>query len=133
MFVNKFFTYLMCAYLTAEKIKFSIKDFFSKCDQICSFLRIWSHLLKKSSTENFTFCTVSQKVKGILVWNLQHVIFKWRWTYWQIFKSALVYLQRIFLFFKTVFPETPYHKYGWFFVIKLSPSAQQPASKLKKM
>ena len=25
---------------------FSIKDFFSKCDQIHSFLRIWSHLLK---------------------------------------------------------------------------------------
>ena len=23
--------------------KFSIKDFFSKCDQILSFLRIWSH------------------------------------------------------------------------------------------
>ena len=32
------------------KMKFSIKDFFSKCDQIRSFLRIWSHLLKKSLT-----------------------------------------------------------------------------------
>ena len=30
-----------------KKMKFSIKDFFSKCDQIRSFLRIWSHLLKK--------------------------------------------------------------------------------------
>ena len=28
-------------------MKFSIKAFFIKCDQICSFLRIWSHLLKK--------------------------------------------------------------------------------------
>ena len=28
-------------------MKFSIKDFFSECDQIRSFLRIWSHLLKK--------------------------------------------------------------------------------------
>ena len=28
-------------------MKFLIKDFFSKCDQIRSFLRIWSHLLKK--------------------------------------------------------------------------------------
>ena len=27
-------------------------DFFSKCDQIRSFLRIWSHLLKKSLMEN---------------------------------------------------------------------------------
>ena len=33
---------------TAQKLKFSIKDFFSKCDQIRSFLRIWSHLLRKS-------------------------------------------------------------------------------------
>ena len=32
---------------TAQKMKFSIKYFFSKCDQICGFLRIWSHLLKK--------------------------------------------------------------------------------------
>ena len=35
--------------LTAQKkLKFSIKDFFSKFDQIYSFLRIWSILLKKS-------------------------------------------------------------------------------------
>ena len=35
------------------KMKFSIKDFFSKCDQIHSFLRIWLHLLKKSLIRNF--------------------------------------------------------------------------------
>ena len=40
-------------------MKFSIKDFFSKCDKIPSFLRIWSHLLKKSLMENFIFCAVS--------------------------------------------------------------------------
>ena len=44
---------------TAQKMKFSIKDFFTKCDQIHSFLRIWSHLLKKSLVENFIFCAVS--------------------------------------------------------------------------
>ena len=37
---------------TAPKMKFSIKDFFSKC------LRIWSYLLKKSLMENFIFCAV---------------------------------------------------------------------------
>ena len=37
-------------------MKFSIKDFFSKCDQIRSFLRIWSHLLKKSLMGNLIFC-----------------------------------------------------------------------------
>ena len=41
-----------------KKMKFSIKGFFSKCDQIHSFLRIWSHLLKKSLIENFNFCAV---------------------------------------------------------------------------
>ena len=45
-------------HFTAQKMKFSIKDFFSKCDQIRSFLRIWSNLLKKSSLENFIFCAV---------------------------------------------------------------------------
>ena len=34
--------------ITKQKMKFPIKDFFSKCDQIHSKLRIWSHLLKKS-------------------------------------------------------------------------------------
>ena len=45
---------------TVLKMKFSIKDFFSKSDQIHSFLRIWSHLLKKSLVENFIFCAVSR-------------------------------------------------------------------------
>ena len=45
---------------TAQKMKFSIKDFFSKCNQIQSFLRIWSHLIKKSLMENFIFCAVKQ-------------------------------------------------------------------------
>ena len=40
---------------TAQNIKFSIRDFFSKCDQIRRKLQIWSRLLKKSSMENFIF------------------------------------------------------------------------------
>ena len=39
-------------------MKFSIKDFFSKYDQIRS-LRIWLHLLTKSLMENFIFCAVA--------------------------------------------------------------------------
>ena len=39
-------------------MKFSIKDFVSKCDQIHKKLRILLHLLKKSLTENFIFCEV---------------------------------------------------------------------------
>ena len=41
---------------TAQKMKFPIKDCFSKCDQIRRKLRIWSLLLKKSLMENFIFC-----------------------------------------------------------------------------
>ena len=37
-------------------MKFSIKNFFSKRDQIRRKLRIWSHLPKKSLMENFIFC-----------------------------------------------------------------------------
>ena len=44
-------------------MKFSIKDFFSKCDQIWRKLRIWSHLLKKSLMENFIFCAVLEQIK----------------------------------------------------------------------
>ena len=43
---------------TAQKMKFSIKDFSCKCDQIRSALRIWSYLLEKSLMENFVFCAV---------------------------------------------------------------------------
>ena len=35
-------------FIHCTDMKFSIKDFFSKCDQIRRKLRIWSHLLKKS-------------------------------------------------------------------------------------
>ena len=36
----------------AQNMKFSINNFFRKCDQVRSFLRIWSHLLKKSLMSN---------------------------------------------------------------------------------
>ena len=46
---------------TAPKIKFYIKDFFSKRDQIHWKLRIWSYLLKKSLMWNFIFCAVQSR------------------------------------------------------------------------
>ena len=46
------------AFNTVQKMKFSIKDFFCKCDQIRRKLRIWTRLLKKSLIENFIFCAV---------------------------------------------------------------------------
>ena len=44
--------------VTLHQMKFSIKDFLSKCDQIRRKLQIWSQLLKESLMENFIFCTV---------------------------------------------------------------------------
>ena len=43
---------------TAQEIKFSIKVFFSKCDQIRRILLVCSHLLKKFSIKNFIFSAV---------------------------------------------------------------------------
>ena len=47
-------------------MKFSIKGFFSKCDQIRSFLPIWSQLLKKYLMEKFFFCAVLSTQKALM-------------------------------------------------------------------
>ena len=48
-------------HFTAQKPQLSVKDFFSKCDQICSFT-VWSHLLKKYLMGNFIFCAVIKMI-----------------------------------------------------------------------
>ena len=48
-------------------MKFSITDFFSKCDQVRRKLRIWSHLLKKSLMENFIFCAVNSFTSRVMI------------------------------------------------------------------
>ena len=45
-----------------KKMKFSIKGFFSKCDQIGRKLQIWSHLLRKFLMVNFIFCAVIYQI-----------------------------------------------------------------------
>ena len=51
---------------TTQKMKFSIKDFLSKREQIRRNLRIWSHLLKKSLMENFIFDAVKWKFFNLI-------------------------------------------------------------------
>ena len=46
-------------------MKFSTKDFSSKCDQIRWKLQVWSHLLKKSLIEVFIFSSVRTVKKRI--------------------------------------------------------------------
>ena len=47
--------------VTAQKMKFSIKDFINKYDQIRRKLRIWLDLFKNSLMENFFICAVGGK------------------------------------------------------------------------
>ena len=58
---------------TAQEVKFCFKDFFSKCDQIRSFLRIWSCLLK-SPIENFIFCAVLKVKTALQISNFEKLI-----------------------------------------------------------
>ena len=60
--------YLVTGINTAHKMKFSMKDFFSKCHQIHRKLRIWSHLLKKSLMKDFIFCAV--QVSSMFVYEI---------------------------------------------------------------
>ena len=62
------------SFTTAQKMKFSIEDFFSKHDPIHGFLQIWSHLLKKSFMENFIFCA-GYPVRSLSFLTMNHICF----------------------------------------------------------
>ena len=63
-------------------MKFSIKEFFSKCDQIHSFLGIWSHLLKKSLMENFIFyCSVNMELSAYVFLSVPNMYEVNEWLY----------------------------------------------------
>ena len=106
---------------TAQKVKFPIKDFFSKCEQIRSFLRVWSHLPKKSLMENVIFCAVIEvdneypskhnffarykRTRFILIqfertlpiWKIENLLAKQRITFFKRF--GLFYSLNSFIFF----------------------------------
>ena len=73
-------------WITAQK-KFSIKDFFSKCDHIRSFLRIWPHLLKKSIMENFIF---SQGIMNDAVIQSSELVNSLNQPIFSIFRSSFL-------------------------------------------
>ena len=59
---------------TAQKMKFSIKDFFNKCDQICRKLRLWLNLQRKSLKENFIFLYSARSAGTLtMVFSLQSI------------------------------------------------------------
>ena len=57
------------AVIIAQKMKFSVKDFFSKSEQIRSFQRIFSNLPKKSLVENVISGAVYVRPKCISLTN----------------------------------------------------------------
>ena len=68
--------------MVERKNEVSIEDFVSKCDQIRSFLQIWSHLLKKSLIENFIFCAVSDEINPLRVHVLIFAAEFWKALKW---------------------------------------------------
>ena len=64
---SEYFREVWGKHSTAQKIKFFVKDFVSKCEQIHSFLRISSHLLKKFLLENFILRAVPVVAFSMLI------------------------------------------------------------------
>ena len=72
-----------------QKIKFFMKNFFSKCDQIHKKLRIWSHLLEKPLMENFSFCAVTiSLISDHLGYHLSF-LFIWEFKSFSIFQMTI--------------------------------------------
>ena len=96
--------------ITAQKTKFSIEDFFSKCGQIWRKLQIWSHLLKKFIFEKFVFCAVYISYPVREIWDVikrMSKIFIWGIflkTFFQSFKC----LDRITLLWLLEWFSTPW-------------------------
>ena len=70
---------------TLQKMKYSIKGFVRKCDQIHRKLRIWSHLLKQSLSENFFFCAVIPGTNSVVL--MQVVRYSGSMIVWIILKK----------------------------------------------
>ena len=73
--------YLFGTFTLHKKWSFPLRiSSVSKCHQICSLLRIWSHLLKKTLMENFVFYAVlfGNAYSGVLhtIFNLKNLIAK---------------------------------------------------------
>ena len=104
-------------------MKFSIMDFFSKCDQIRSFLRIWSHLLKKSLMKNLIFCAPLR----ILLVNCWTIVI---WAEHKFFSLAIhrwmLIVTHPFLTQPSTSLYPPSHFKSHFFKVSIFPSVQLP-------
>ena len=79
------------------KSNFLIKDFSNKCDQIRSFLLIWSHLLKKFLIEFFFYRTASNLYLKIQLGNITSVLAKQCFSvFTKYFFFPMIYQVQIF-------------------------------------
>ena len=69
-------------------MKFSITNFFSKCDHIHRQLRIWSRLLKKFLLENFIFCVVT----ALILLTRLKLVFQSSRKQWIIFSKHFFFI-----------------------------------------
>ena len=86
----------LISFYTVQKMKYSIKDFFSKYDQIRSFLQIWSHLPNKSLMENFVFLCSVRKLTV---------------RKWICYINCDYFLECLYIYFAFVFPNKINSKY----------------------
>ena len=87
-------------------MKFSMKDFFTKCDQIRRKLRISSHLLKKSIIENFISCAVPKqniapdlRLLSTTVWYFTEIYFTEIKAFQKLWKMLFISSRKFFFRF----------------------------------
>ena len=73
-------------------MKFFIKDFCNKYDQICRKLRIWSHLLKEYLMGNCMFRAESDSSHSMIIWQV----------IWLYLNSCLIYVNNIWCWRKVI-------------------------------
>ena len=102
---------------TTLKMKFSITDFVSKCDQIRRKLRIWTHILEKSVMENFIFCAVihssylMSSTRGTYVWYFDLASKSHHWSL-KSFDNKFTCLIQWLIYFKDNYLFVKY-RHGW--------------------
>ena len=80
------------AFLVLRILELFAREVCKLLKKLANFYRILLFLIVCKQTFHKSQVRISQKVKGIFIWNLQHIIFIWRRRYYQIFKSAVASL-----------------------------------------
>ena len=87
-------------------MNFSVKNLFSKCEHIRIKLRIYSHLLNKSLTENFIFCVVNiigfttESCKFFFKPNCQSLVYFTSVNTWHRLASSLLFRNQFLAYSK---------------------------------